>query len=164
MRSPRRTRSTEEALGARPDPDDPDRLVIDVRFPTGQPTPVRLRVEPREGGASALLVCAAFVALSVGDSALAQGAAAQLSGTIVDTTGASLPDVTVTVEGDCARLTMADDGAGLAADWQQRSKSLGLKLVELMARQIGGEVEIAPRTEGGTRVVVSWPLHEMAGA
>ena len=73
-------------------------------------------------------------------------------------------DITVTVEGDRARLTIADDGAGLAADWRQRSKSLGLKLVELMARQIGGEVEIVPRAEGGTRVVVSWPVHEIADA
>jgi MFS family permease len=35
----------EEALGAQPDPADPDTLVIQVRFPTGKPTPVRLRVE-----------------------------------------------------------------------------------------------------------------------
>ena len=35
----------EGVLGARPDPDDPDTMIIDVRFPTGQPTPVRLRVE-----------------------------------------------------------------------------------------------------------------------
>ena len=73
-------------------------------------------------------------------------------------------EVTVTLEGDRARLIIADDGAGLAADWRERTKSLGLKLVELMARQIGGEVEIAPRAEGGTRVVVSWPMHEMAEA
>jgi MFS family permease len=45
----------EQALGATPDPADPDTLVIDVRFPTGQPTPVRLRAEPRDGGASVLL-------------------------------------------------------------------------------------------------------------
>ena len=45
----------EEALGAQPDPADPDTLVIDVRFPTGEPTPVRLRVEPRGSGCSALL-------------------------------------------------------------------------------------------------------------
>lgn len=38
-------RLAEEALGAQPDPADPDTLVIQVRFPTGKPTPVRLRVE-----------------------------------------------------------------------------------------------------------------------
>lgn len=35
----------EEALGAQADPAGPGGLVIQVRFPTGQPTPVRLRVE-----------------------------------------------------------------------------------------------------------------------
>jgi MFS family permease len=44
-----------EKLGARPDLADPDTLVVDVRFPTGQPTPVRLRVEARDEGASVLL-------------------------------------------------------------------------------------------------------------
>ena len=34
----------EEVLGAQPDPADPSVLVVAVRFPTGQPTPVRLRV------------------------------------------------------------------------------------------------------------------------
>jgi MFS family permease len=48
-------RLAEDTLGAKPDPLDPHRLVIDVRFPTGDPTPVGLRVEPRDGGASALL-------------------------------------------------------------------------------------------------------------
>jgi two-component sensor histidine kinase len=73
-------------------------------------------------------------------------------------------EIDVTVEGDIAQLQITDDGAGLKPDWQQKSKSIGLKLVELMARQIGGSVEIAPRAEGGTKVVVRWPLHEMAEA
>ena len=41
----------EEALGAQADPGEPDTLVIQVRFPTGKPTPVRLRVEARTSGA-----------------------------------------------------------------------------------------------------------------
>lgn len=45
----------EQVLGAGPDPADPGVLIFDVRFPTGDPTSVRLRVEPRDGGASALL-------------------------------------------------------------------------------------------------------------
>jgi MFS family permease len=40
-------RLAEEVLGAQPDPAAPDSLVIQVRFPTGDPTPVRLRLEPR---------------------------------------------------------------------------------------------------------------------
>ena len=73
-------------------------------------------------------------------------------------------DISVTVEGENAVLQIADDGAGMMPDWRQRSKSIGLRLVELMARQIGGTVEIAARAEGGTRVMVSWPLHDMAEA
>ena len=68
------------------------------------------------------------------------------------------------VDGHWARLEVADDGNGLTGDWGQRPKSIGLKLVELMARQIGGSFEIAPRPEGGTKVVVRWPLHAMAEA
>jgi len=41
----------EEALEAEPDPTAADTLVIQVRFPTGDPTLVRLRVEPRDGAA-----------------------------------------------------------------------------------------------------------------
>jgi MFS family permease len=41
----------EEVLGAEPDPADPAVLVVAVRFPTGDPTPVRLRVETRGTGA-----------------------------------------------------------------------------------------------------------------
>ena len=48
-------RLAEEALGAEPDPADPAALIIQVRFPTGDPTPVRLRVEPRGTGAQVLL-------------------------------------------------------------------------------------------------------------
>ena len=46
-------RLAEEALGAQPDPDTPGILVIPVSFPTGEPTPVRLLVEPLEGGGPA---------------------------------------------------------------------------------------------------------------
>ena len=73
-------------------------------------------------------------------------------------------EIEVAVEGDSARLEITDDGAGLRHDWRQKSKSIGLKLIELMARQIEGSFEIAARPEGGTKVVVRWPLHEMAEA
>src|SRR5947199_3975976 len=48
-------RLAEEALGAETDPADPAVLVVPVRFPTGDPTPVRLRIEPR-GAAAAQVV------------------------------------------------------------------------------------------------------------
>ena len=44
-------RLAEEALGAQPDPDAPDTLVIQVRFPTGEPTPIRLRFETPDAAA-----------------------------------------------------------------------------------------------------------------
>src|SRR2546423_14512129 len=44
-------RLAEETLGAEPDPTAADTLVIQVRFPTGDPTPVRLRIQPRDGAA-----------------------------------------------------------------------------------------------------------------
>ena len=44
-------RLAEEALGAEPDPADSRTLVVQVRFPTGKPTPVRLQVGPAESGA-----------------------------------------------------------------------------------------------------------------
>ena len=38
-----------EVLGGEPDPNDGDTLVVQVRFPTGDPTPVRLRFGSRDG-------------------------------------------------------------------------------------------------------------------
>jgi MFS family permease len=48
-------RLAEEALGAEPHPTDPDTLVVQVRFPTGDPSPVYLRVESRGGGTQVAL-------------------------------------------------------------------------------------------------------------
>src|SRR5437763_14575979 len=53
-------RLAEEVLGAEADPADPDHgetgtLVVQVRFPTGDPTPVRLRVEARGSGTQVVL-------------------------------------------------------------------------------------------------------------
>jgi two-component sensor histidine kinase len=62
------------------------------------------------------------------------------------------------VNADSARLEIADDGVGLAPERRKSSKSLGLRLVELMVGQIEGSLEIAPRPNGGTSAVVTWPL------
>src|SRR5581483_1270619 len=45
-------RLAQEALGGEPDPADPAAVVVQVRFPTGDPAPVRLHVEPRGTGAT----------------------------------------------------------------------------------------------------------------
>jgi MFS family permease len=46
----------EEALGAASDPAAPETLVIPVRFPTGEPTPVRLRFGAPDGAGSQVLL------------------------------------------------------------------------------------------------------------
>jgi PAS domain S-box-containing protein len=62
-----------------------------------------------------------------------------------------------------ARLTVADDGAGLpAADEPPRSGSLGLQLVQMMVEQIGGRMDVhrAP----GARFDIVFPLGGAPGA
>ena len=68
------------------------------------------------------------------------------------------------VEAGSARLEIADDGVGLAPERRQSSKSLGLRLVELMVGQIEGTLDITARPSGGTRVIVTWPVQETAEA
>jgi MFS family permease len=49
-------RLAEEVLGAEPDPAAGDGLVVQVRFPTGDPTPVRLRLVSRPGDATQVVL------------------------------------------------------------------------------------------------------------
>jgi two-component sensor histidine kinase len=73
-------------------------------------------------------------------------------------------EITLDIDGGVARLEIADDGVGLRADWREGKGSIGIRLVELMVRQVEGSVEFLARPDGGTRVVVSWPLSQMAEA
>ena len=73
-------------------------------------------------------------------------------------------EIDLHVEPGSARLEIADDGVGLAPERRRSSKSLGLRLVELMVGQIEGTLEITARSTGGTRAVVTWPLLETAEA
>jgi two-component sensor histidine kinase len=57
--------------------------------------------------------------------------------------------------GELATLSIQDDGRGLSADSLASCRS-GLQLVEALARQIGGSLEL--QGKGGTRVVVTFPL------
>jgi two-component system sensor histidine kinase UhpB len=54
-------------------------------------------------------------------------------------------------------LDVADDGRGLAQDWQRRGH-FGVRGMQERARALGGEVTIENRDEGGTRVHASLPL------
>ena len=62
-------------------------------------------------------------------------------------------------------LVVGDDGAGLPADLDpQNTRSLGLRLVQLLARQIGGRLEVN-RTEGVEfKIVFPAPDHEQGRA
>lgn len=53
-------------------------------------------------------------------------------------------------EGDLFRLTVKDNGKGAARDPEKRASELGLELVEGLAEQIDGRMEIT--TDNGTRV------------
>jgi two-component sensor histidine kinase len=56
-------------------------------------------------------------------------------------------------------VTVRDDGAGLPADLDWRNaKSLGLKIVQILARQLGGTIEL--RREGGTKFQFTFPFED----
>jgi two-component sensor histidine kinase len=58
--------------------------------------------------------------------------------------------------GGLMRLCVEDDGVGLPAE--RRGGSLGLRLIEMFARQIKGRAAMENRTEGqGTVVTVTFP-------
>lgn len=52
-------------------------------------------------------------------------------------------------------LTIADDGVGYAGP--ERPGAQGVKLMRLLARQLGGEMETSNRAEGGAQVMVDLP-------
>jgi len=54
------------------------------------------------------------------------------------------------------RLSIDDDGVGLPTE--RRRGSLGLELIEVFAEQIKGKVAIEPHRDGGTRIIVTFPI------
>ena len=54
-------------------------------------------------------------------------------------------------------LDIVDDGRGLPQDWQ-RPGHFGVRGMRERARALGGEVEVANRPQGGTRVEARFPL------
>jgi two-component system, NarL family, sensor kinase len=68
--------------------------------------------------------------------------------------------VELTVDGDLARLVVSDDGRGFDAGMRDRRLAeghLGLSLVEELARQSGGSLEISSSEGAGTRVELEVP-------
>lgn len=62
-------------------------------------------------------------------------------------------------------IVVEDDGAGLPADAPCGGSHYGLEIMLERARRLGGTLEIGPRTGGGTRVRLAFPVHgALAGA
>jgi signal transduction histidine kinase len=70
--------------------------------------------------------------------------------------------LTVTVDADRVRLTIADDGRGFdpAAPGAIRAGARGLADAKRRAADVGGAVLIEPRPGGGTTVAFDWTAHE----
>src|SRR5581483_10142413 len=64
---------------------------------------------------------------------------------------ASKVEVSVSVDGTCATLTVVDDGVGIPADPARRS---GLANLAQRADELGGSFSVAAGADGGT--VLTW--------
>jgi signal transduction histidine kinase len=61
------------------------------------------------------------------------------------------------LDADHFELEIEDDGRGLPANAADKGRN-GLDNMRKRMREIGGDFEIGPRTEGGTKVRLSAPL------
>jgi signal transduction histidine kinase len=74
---------------------------------------------------------------------------------------ASAVSIEVDVADSTARLLVADDGRGFAAETRERRRAeghLGLSLVDELAQQAGGRLTVDSREGAGTRVRLEVPL------
>lgn len=60
--------------------------------------------------------------------------------------------------GGRTKVEITDDGVGFSALKEVGSASQGVRLMRLLARQLGGELTISARTGGGARVVARLPI------
>ncbi len=109
--------------------------------------PLRLDVE-------AAIPCALIASELVGN-ALKHGLAGRDSGELF---------VGLAVGGGAVTLTVGDDGQGLPPGFQLDSgEFLGLMLVKLFARQLGGSLQVISPAEGGCWFSVAFPAGKPAG-
>lgn len=66
-------------------------------------------------------------------------------------------EIALGVEAGALRIEIADDGRGLAPDWQ-RPGHFGLRGMHERARSLGGDLAVENRESGGVRVVARLPL------
>lgn len=63
--------------------------------------------------------------------------------------GAGKIDVIYRIEGDRRELSVCDQGPGVPADFDvASSEGLGMKVVRVLAKQLGGDVEVVPNPNG----------------
>ena len=60
-------------------------------------------------------------------------------------------------EGDSLFLEVLDDGTGIPLE-ESRAEGMGLKTMHYRARMLRGRLEVGRRTQGGTRVLCSFPV------
>jgi two-component system nitrate/nitrite sensor histidine kinase NarX len=69
----------------------------------------------------------------------------------------------IDLDGDDYRMTVQDDGAGIAAGGDPRlGTQFGLNIMSERAQRLGGDVEIASRPGAGTSVVLRFPAPQPA--
>ena len=118
------------------------------------------RVKPRLSGRFGLLPADVATPLALVLTELLQNA---LQHGLTRPTGAALGgslEVTARRLNGQLTVTVADNGVGLPEDFELDSTaSLGLQIVRtLVVAELGGRLEIAPQSSGGTRVLVEVPV------
>jgi two-component system, NarL family, sensor kinase len=115
---------------------------------TGRGTTVELRVEGDDR-------------LDPETQALVYRVAQEAVRNVIAYAGATTVSVEVDVVDSTARLLVTDDGRGFGPEVRERRRAeghLGLSLVEELARQAGGNLEVESREGAGTRVRLEVPL------
>ena len=99
--------------------------------------------------------------------ALLFGAARELLGNAVKHAGATSVQVTLALDGDSARLVVADDGRGVTEDSLRRAVHdghVGLYSQRLRVEAAGGTLTISPAGSAGTMAVIEAPVRTVGSA
>lgn len=75
--------------------------------------------------------------------------------------GATSASVELSVKDDVVQLTICDNGHGLKSTPEHKAPSLGMVGMRARARQLGGDLIVENRDEGGLRIHVEAPLQQV---
>jgi two-component system, sensor histidine kinase PdtaS len=125
----------------------------------GEVSAIQTRVVPKIVGSFGLLPASVATPLAMVLTELLQNALQHGLGG-AKSSGPALLEVTACREPERLSVTVADNGAGLPAGFDpDATTSLGLQIVRtLVVGELGGRLRFAPRTGGGTEVVVDLPV------